>query len=95
MVEGAVIDLELVVPVSYFVSVLYDVVIEAFAVNIGFELLTDLNVKVSTAVMPALEFPIPIPLEEEFSCSAPFGSRDLNVFNWDRVLQIRIPSNHV
>ena len=68
-VTNVVVALECVVPVAYFLvlEVLSDLVVEALAVGIGVEVLDDVNVNVSAAVMTALEFPMPIP-EEEFSC---------------------------
>ena len=55
-VVGVVVALECVAPVSYFVKALSDVVIEAWAVGIGDEMLADVNVLVSAAVMTVLEF---------------------------------------
>ena len=52
--------LESVVPVSNFVKVLSDVVVEALAVGIAVEVvLADVNVNISAVVMmTALEFPM-------------------------------------
>jgi hypothetical protein len=61
VVTDGVVVLEFVVPVSYFAEVLSDVVLEALAVSIGFEVLDDVNVNVSVAVMTAFEFCMPIP----------------------------------
>ena len=80
-----VVTLAFIVPVSYF---------EASVFGTSVDVLPDVNVNISTGVMTALEFPMSIP-EEACSCCAPFGRRDLAVFNCDRVLQIRIPSDHV
>ena len=64
-VTAVAVALDCVVSVSYFVKVLSDVVL---AVDIGVEVvLADKNVNVSTAVVTALEFPIPI-TKEEFNC---------------------------
>ena len=58
VVTGGVVNLEYVVLVSYFVEVLCDAVAEALYVGIGVEVLADVNLNVSAAVMTALEFPL-------------------------------------
>ena len=64
VVNGGVLGLEFVVPVSYLLEVLSDMMVGALAVGIGAEVLGDLDVNVSAAVMTALEFSMSIPLEE-------------------------------
>ena len=65
MLHGVMTDwvvvLEVVVPLSYLVEVLSDVVVETLAIDIGVEVLADMNVTVSAAVMTALELPMPVP----------------------------------
>ena len=71
MLHGVMTDwvvvLEVVVPLSYLVEVLSDVVVETLAIDIGVEVLADMNVTISAAVMTALELPMPI-LLDGFSC---------------------------
>ena len=52
--------LEFIMPLTYFVEVLSDVVV-AVAVGISVELLSVVNINVSTAVMTALELPMSLP----------------------------------
>ena len=61
--SGAMVAFGFVVLVPYPVSVLLcEVVVEALlAVGIGVDVLADVNVNVSAAVMTALEFPVSIP----------------------------------
>ena len=60
VVTGVVVVCEFVVTGSCFVEVLSDVVVEALAFGIGVEVLADVRVNVSPAVMTALEFLVPI-----------------------------------
>ena len=48
-------------PESYFIEVLSDVLIEALTIGIIVEVLTDVNVNVSAAVMTGLKYPMSIP----------------------------------
>ena len=57
---GDVVALECVVLVSYFIVVLSDVVVKSWTVDISVEVLADVNVNVSKAVMTALEFPMAV-----------------------------------
>ena len=61
VVTGVMIVLECAVPVSYFVGVLPDVMVEALAIGINVEVLFDVKVNVLAAMMPTLELPMPIP----------------------------------
>ena len=95
VLTGVLLALKFVVVVSYAVEVLSDVVTESSAANIGVvEVLANMNVNLSAAVMTTLEFPMPIPYEES-SFSAPFGCRALTVFNCSRVMHARMPSYQV
>ena len=46
--------------VPYFAEVLSDVVVGALSVGIGVEVLVDVDMNVSSAVMDAFDFPMPI-----------------------------------
>ena len=72
VLAAAVITLELVVSISYFVFVRSDVVVDAlidvldsvimgFVSEIGVEVLIDANVNVFASLMPALECAVPKP----------------------------------
>ena len=60
IVAVVVIVLGCVVPISHFEKVLSDVVVKALDVGIGVEVLANVNANLLTAVMTALEFPMPI-----------------------------------
>ena len=60
VVTGGMVVLEFVVPKSYFVEVLSGLVVEAVVFSIGFEVVGDVNMNVSAAVMTPLEFPMSI-----------------------------------
>ena len=59
--------LEFIILISYLAEVLPGVVVEVLTVDLGVEVLSDVNVNVSAAVMLPFEFDMPIP-KEEFSC---------------------------
>ena len=61
VMTGVVVTLEFVALVKYFVEVFSDVVVKMLTVCIDIEVLARGNVKVSAAVITALEFPMPIP----------------------------------
>ena len=79
VVTGTVVVLEFVVPVSYFVEVLSNVLVEALLavgigveglpdeIAVGVEVLADVNVNLLAAVINALDVPMSIP-SEEISC---------------------------
>ena len=96
VVTVRVIDLDFVMSVPSFVLVLSEVVLddEALVVGIGGTVFILVNTNISAAVRIASELPIPIPYEEP-GCSAAFGCRRLATFNCVRVLQARMPSDHV
>ena len=90
LVLAFVVKFKLLLIVSYFAYMLFDVAVDAltdeimcFVQDIGFEVLADANVTVFAFVTPALEF------------TAPFACWILSVFNCDRALQAQMPSNHV
>ena len=74
VVAAVVTALEFAVPISYFVDVLSDMVVNALIevladVIIGF---VSRIVNVFASLMTASEFPVP-PLSREFGCSGAFG----------------------
>ena len=60
VVTHVVVDLEFVV-ITYFLELLFDLVVDALAVSIRVEGLDDVNINVSAPVITAFEFTMLIP----------------------------------
>ena len=61
VVTGTMVALKFVVPGSCLVELMSDVIVKALVNGIGLEVLADVNVNVSTAMMTAFEFTISVP----------------------------------